>query len=89
MDDLVEQEKKRGQEDRETWLNDPKVELEQRLEKGDPVRKTRGRLVGIVCLSDILRYVIGASADQGKDGVGAGAGIRSRRTSVASSAPSQ
>ncbi|SAM78395.1 related to SNF4-nuclear regulatory protein [Ustilago bromivora] len=88
MDDLVEQEKKRSEEDRETWLNDPKAELEERLEKGDPVRKTRGRLVGIVCLSDILRYVIGASADEGKDGVGAGAGVKSRGTSVASSAPS-
>ncbi|KAJ1019445.1 hypothetical protein NDA16_004562 [Ustilago loliicola] len=38
VDDLVEGEKKREKEDREAWLNDPKAELEERLEKGDPGR---------------------------------------------------
>lgn len=86
VDDLVEDEKRREKEEKERWLNDPREGLEERLEKGDPIRKTRGRLVGIVCLSDILRYVIGKDeVGEGKEGKGG----RSRGTSVASSsAPS-
>ncbi len=37
-------------------------ELEEELEAGVIRRRGKGRLVGILCLSDILRYVIGASA---------------------------
>ncbi|SPO21521.1 related to SNF4 - nuclear regulatory protein [Ustilago trichophora] len=85
VDDLVEQEKQREKEDRQTFINDPKSSLEERLEKGDPVRKTRGRLVGIVCLSDILRYVIGEQSVGVNDDNHAVA--RSRGTSVGS-APS-
>lgn len=105
VDDLMEEEKQREQEDRKAFLNDPKAPLEERLEKGDPVRKTRGKLVGIVCLSDILRYVIGeqtvrdgdeavgsggnaATAAGAGGGGGGGGALRSRGTSIASSAPS-
>lgn len=88
VDDLVEEEKQREKEDREREINDPRKPLEERLEKGDPVRKTRGKLVGIVCLSDILRYVIGEQSvgaeDETRPTTGAG-GVRSRGTSVASS----
>lgn len=86
VDDLVEEEKQRQKNDRQAFINDPRTALEERLEKGDPVRKSRGRLVGIVCLSDILRYVIGEQSI-GEEVGGAGGG-RSRGTSVASSAPS-
>ncbi|TKY89417.1 hypothetical protein EX895_001948 [Sporisorium graminicola] len=89
VDDLVEEEKQREKNDRLAFINDPRAALEERLEKGDPVRKSRGKLVGIVCLSDILRYVIGEHSigDDAGAGVGAAAGgARSRGTSVASSA---
>ncbi|PWZ03353.1 hypothetical protein BCV70DRAFT_15530 [Testicularia cyperi] len=54
VDDLVEDEKAREREEREKFINDPRGPLDDRLEKGDPVRKSRGRLIGMVCLSDIL-----------------------------------
>lgn len=85
VDDLVEEEREREKRDRQAFINDPKASLEERLEKGDPVRKSRGKLVGIVCLSDILRYVIG---EQSLGGEEKEVGVRSRGTSVASSAPS-
>lgn len=82
-DDLVEEARESEKLEKQAFINDAKAPLEERLEKGDPVRKTRGKLVGIVCLSDILRYVIGEQSlgDEGKE-------IRSRGGSVASSAPS-
>ncbi|SPO22330.1 related to SNF4 - nuclear regulatory protein [Ustilago trichophora] len=90
VDDLVEEEKQREKQDRQAFINDPKSSLEERLEKGDPVRKSRGKLVGIVCLSDILRYVIGEHnvggvIDESGHQLG---GVRSRGTSVTSSTPS-
>ncbi|CBQ70761.1 related to SNF4-nuclear regulatory protein [Sporisorium reilianum SRZ2] len=87
VDDLVEEERRREKADRQAFIDDPRAALEERLEKGDPVRRSRGRLVGIVCLSDILRYVIGEHAI-GEEAATAGVGGRSRGTSVASSAPS-
>ena len=53
VDDLVEDEKRRERAERQASIDNPKLPLEERLEKGDPVRKSRGKLVGIVCLSDI------------------------------------
>ncbi|KAJ9477361.1 5'-AMP-activated protein kinase subunit gamma [Pseudozyma hubeiensis] len=76
-DDLVQEEKEREKREKQEFVDDSRVPLEERLEKGDPTRRSRGKLVGIVCLSDILRYVIG---EQVKD-----EGMRSRGTSVASS----
>ncbi|GAC96892.1 snf1p protein kinase activator; Snf4p [Pseudozyma hubeiensis SY62] len=77
VDDLVQEEKEREKREKQEFVDDSRAPLEERLEKGDPTRRSRGRLVGIVCLSDILRYVIG---EQVKD-----EGMRSRGTSVASS----
>ncbi|PWN46744.1 hypothetical protein IE53DRAFT_336522 [Violaceomyces palustris] len=37
--------------------------LEEQLEAGEPRRRPKGKLAGILCLSDVLRYVIGASGD--------------------------
>lgn len=89
-DDLVEDEKQREKARTQSFLNDASAPLDDRLEKGDPVRRTRGRLVGMVCLSDILRYVIGDPADDGAGGAGglrrdSSAASRSRGASVASS----
>ncbi|GAK64941.1 CBS-domain-containing protein [Moesziomyces antarcticus] len=78
VEDLLAEQKSRDQQERAEFLNDPRRQLEERLEKGDPVRKSRGRLVGIVCLSDILRYVIGSAAEEPDK-------TRSRGASVASS----
>jgi CBS domain-containing protein len=78
VEDLLAEQKTRDQQERSEFLNDPRRQLEERLEKGDPVRKSRGRLVGIVCLSDILRYVIGSASEETDK-------TRSRGASVASS----
>ncbi|EST06076.1 CBS domain protein [Kalmanozyma brasiliensis GHG001] len=81
-DDLVEEARETERKEKQAYINDAKTPLEERLEKGDPVRKTRGKLVGMVCLSDILRYVIGEQM------LGEEKEVRSRGGSVASSAPS-
>lgn len=92
-DDLVEEQKQKEKQDREAYLNDPRTSLEDRLAKGDPVRKSRGKLVGIVCLSDILRYVIGdqsvRSTSTGTDdpSTAPAQSARSRGASFASTAP--
>lgn len=86
VEDLVEEEKQREKKDRQTFVDDVRTPLEERLEKGDPVRRTRGKLVGIVCLSDILRYVIGEQRVGGAPEEAGG--VRSRGGSVASSVPS-
>ena len=75
VEDLLEEQKQREKADKQAFVNNVNLPLEQRLENGDPVRTSRGRLVGILCLSDILRYVIGEW--------GAGGG-RSRGTSASS-----
>lgn len=88
VDDLVEHQRLRDKKDTQAFCDNLKTPFELRLEKGHPVRRTRGTLVGIVCLSDILRYVIGEhKLDDSVGGIGTGVGV-SRATSIASSTPS-
>ncbi|KAN0061016.1 AMP-activated serine/threonine-protein kinase regulatory subunit [Thecaphora frezii] len=81
-----EDEATREKQQREAILNDPSISLDQRLEKGDPVRRTRGKLVGILCLSDLLKYVIGApsSGPSPAPNEGGAQGSETRRTSSTS-----
>lgn len=77
-EDLIEDEKKRERARTQSFINDAGAPLDDRLEKGDPVRKVRGKLVGMVCLSDILRYVIGDPS--GERGAAGGVGAGGRRS---------
>ncbi|SPO35534.1 related to SNF4 - nuclear regulatory protein [Pseudozyma flocculosa] len=92
----VEDEATKERKRREAIVNDPTLSLDDRLEKGDPIRRTRGKLVGILCLSDLLKYVIGSQSGHSPSSTEAGPTTkasrmgslpRSRGTSAASEPP--